>query len=133
MLHDKKFYLRVFTTLILAGGMLGVVVGNSVRAAPVQKPAQQDVTTDTPTDTPSISLTPTKSPKNTRTPSKTAKPTRTRKPTRTLTSTPTRTPTRTLTPAYNYQYWNTSNSHSQRAASHRYQRIPDSRTIGSGR
>jgi hypothetical protein len=106
MLRDKKFYLRVFTTLFLAGSMVGVVLGNSVRAAPVKSPAQQGLSdsptytatetqtpTETSTDTPTDTLTPT----ITQTSTRTLTPSRTRTPTRTPTRTRTLTPTRTIT------------------------------------
>lgn len=86
MLRDKNFYLRVLATLLLAGGMFGLAVESSVRAAPVQNLAQQGES-------------PTESPTDTQTPSKTDKPTRTHKPTLTRTHTPTPTPTRTRTPS----------------------------------
>jgi hypothetical protein len=125
MLRDKKSFLRILTTVLLAGGMLGMMVGNSVDAAPAKIPAQQVGTTDTPTetstDTPTIPLTPTETATGTITPTGTTNPdlsptatqtstegvtptsgstsTRTRTPTRTRTFTRTPSPTRTLTPS----------------------------------
>jgi hypothetical protein len=86
MSRDKKFYWRVFTTLFLAGSMVGVALGNSVRAAPVNNPAQEMVN-DTPINEAAV----------TQKPTKTYTPTRTRKPSRTASLTRTNTPTRTTT------------------------------------
>ncbi len=121
MLRDKRFLVRIFIMVLLAGGLLGAVVGSSVHAAPVKNPAQQQGTppTDTPTASPTIPLTPsdtvtstssptdtsviTLSPTFTPTSTDTVAPspiissTRTRPPTRTRTPTRTPTPTRTMT------------------------------------
>ncbi len=110
MLREKRFYLRVLTTLLLAGGMLGMALESSARAAPANNPAQQGAETDTPTETSTDTLTPTDTPKDTLTPTITLTPsetetpslksraTHTRAPTRTRTPTRTTTPTRTRTP-----------------------------------
>jgi hypothetical protein len=109
MFRDKKFYLFVLTTLLLAGGMYAMALESSVRAAPTKNPAQQNNTdtltetstdTLTPTDTPTDTLTPTitLTPSKTDTPSRTPGRTRTHTPTRTRTPTNTSTPTRTPTP-----------------------------------
>ena len=98
MLHNMKFYLRVLTTLLLAGGMFGVVVGSSVRAATDMNPAQQGTTDTPPTDTPPGLPTDTLVPTITLTPTKTIKPTKTKKPTLTRIPTNTPSPSRTRTP-----------------------------------
>jgi Lamin Tail Domain len=102
MLRDKKFYLRVLTTLILAGSLFGAAVENSVRAAPVQNPEQQAVSV-TPTDTPTETFTPnetsTDMPTDTLTPTDTATAAQksASKKTRTPTLTRTKTPIPTIT------------------------------------
>ena len=98
MLRDKKFYLRVLTTVLLAGSIFGMAVGSSVRATPVKNPAQQGVETNTPTDSSTIALTPTDTSTNTLTQTDTP----------TDTQTPTDTPTVTLTPSITLTSTNTA-------------------------
>jgi hypothetical protein len=102
MRRNKKFYLLVLLTVLLAGGMLGAAVGSSVHAAPVKHPAQQVVETDTPTSSPTISLaasdTFTNTPVTSDTPTDTPTITLTPSITLTFTKTATLSPTFTFTP-----------------------------------
>jgi hypothetical protein len=94
MLRDKRSFLRVLITLLLAVGMFVTAVESSVRAATVKNPAKQDLATDTPTDTLTNTLVPTSTP--TDTPSITLSPSMML--TLTTTTTASLTPSRTLTP-----------------------------------
>jgi hypothetical protein len=102
MLHNKKFLLQILAMALLAGGMVGVAVGNTVHAAPLKNlalaspPSDTPTLTFTPTDTLTRTLTDT--PTDTLTLTQTGTPTGTLTPTQTGTPTGTFTPTRTGTP-----------------------------------
>jgi hypothetical protein len=103
MSRDRKFFLLVFLTVLLAGGMLAGAVGSSVHAAAWKNPLQQVVPTDTPTGSPSLSATQTNTLATEGTPSDTPTftltPSITLTPTLSLTSSSTASPSATLTPS----------------------------------
>jgi hypothetical protein len=101
MLHDKNYYLRIFATVVLVGGLYGTVVVSRAGAEQAKQPPAQDLPSDTPV-TPTVTLTPsaTETPTDTLTPPPTDTPTDTATLTwsPTITTTSTDNPTLTNTP-----------------------------------
>jgi hypothetical protein len=102
MSRDNNFYLRILATLLLVGGLFGLVWVNRAAAAPVSQrrttrtPATNTPITPTDTYTPTLTHTPTNTQTSINTPTYTQTSTDSTTPTMTLT--PTNTPTGTLTP-----------------------------------